>query len=113
MDKDHKNALLVNLTKSLILHGSIQTTLHKAKKLRGFAEKIINKAKPGGNELHKRRLVLKKLQQDNNIVRRLFGPIKDSIKDRNGGYLRILKSGYRHGDAAPMGIIQFVDTIAK
>tara|TARA_Y100000739_G_C20612466_1_gene469535 strand:+ start:5104 stop:5451 length:348 start_codon:yes stop_codon:yes gene_type:complete len=91
---------------SLIEHEQIKTTLPKAKELRPVVEKMITLAKRG--DLHARRLVASKLKQDT-YVRKLFEVIGPRYKERNGGYIRILKAGFRYGDMAPMAIIELVD----
>ena len=105
----HERAILRGLSRSLIEHGRVVTTETKAKKLRPFVEKLITKARKGG--LHQRRLVLSQLG-DRKVVHRLFDEVAPRAGDRPGGYTRILKLGPRRGDAAPMAIIEFVDTPA-
>ncbi len=103
---EHRRALLMNLAKSLIRHEQITTTLAKGKELRPYVEKLITKAKKGG--LANRRLVLAKLQ-DEEMTRKLFGELAERYRDRPGGYVRVLKAGFRQGDNAPMAIVELVD----
>ena len=102
----HQRAILRNLSRSLIVHGRIVTTEAKAKRLRPFVEKLVTKARKG--DLHNRRLVLSELG-DRTVVHRLFADVAPLAADRPGGYTRILKLGYRRGDATPMAIVEFVD----
>ena len=102
----HRNSLLRNLSTSLILNESINTTLAKAKELKRYAEKIIHKAKT--DSLHNRRLVISKIGPTD-AYKKLFEDIGNRYKDRNGGYTRIIKAGFRYGDKAPMAVIEFVD----
>lgn len=103
---EHRRALLMNLAKSLIRHEQITTTLAKGKELRPYVEKLITKAKKGG--LANRRLVLAKLQ-DKEMTRKLFDELAERYRDRAGGYVRVLKAGFRQGDNAPMAIVELVD----
>ncbi len=103
---EHRRALLMNLAKSLIRHEQITTTLAKGKELRPYVEKLITKAKKGG--LANRRLVLARLQ-DKEMTRKLFDELAERYKDRPGGYVRVLKAGFRRGDNAPMAIVELVD----
>lgn len=102
----HRVALLSNMTVSLIMYKRIFTTLAKAKALRMYAEPIINRAKD--DTTASRRLVFSRLKQKE-AVKELFGDIAVKIANRPGGYLRILKTGNRLGDNAPMAMIEFVD----
>ena len=104
--KAHRDALLANMTVSLILHKRIFTTLAKAKALRMYAEPLINRAK---NDTTPNRRVVFSYLQSKEAVKELFGPISEKIANRPGGYTRILKTGFRLGDAADMCIIEFVD----
>ncbi len=103
----HRKAMLQNLTISLLKHEMIKTTLPKAKALRVVAERIITLAKE--DTLAMRRLAFSRLR-DKAIVQKLFNNIGPKVKTRPGGYLRILKCGYRSGDSAPMAIVQLVDS---
>jgi large subunit ribosomal protein L17 len=102
----HRKALIRNLAKSLINHETIHTTLAKAKDIRPLVEKLITKAKV--NTLHTRRELLSFFQNDSKVVDKALELGKKSA-NRAGGYLRIVKTGYRQGDAAPMAVIQFVE----
>lgn len=104
--KGHRVALLKNLSNALIEHKRINTTLAKAKALRVHVEPIITKAKT--DTLHSRRIVFSYLQSKDSI-KELFGPIAEKIGERPGGYLRIIKTGFRKGDGAEMAMIEFVD----
>lgn len=104
--KAHRDALLANMTISLILHKRIHTTLAKAKALRVFAEPLINRAKE--DTMNNRRLVFKYLQSKE-AVKELFQEIAQKIADRPGGYTRILKTGNRLGDNAQTCFIELVD----
>ncbi len=104
--KGHRDALLKNMSNALIKHKRINTTLAKAKALRVHIEPIITKSKT--NTTHSRRTVFSYLQNKES-VEELFGPISDKIGDRPGGYLRIIKTGFRKGDAAETAMIEFVD----
>ena len=102
----HIKALLHNMSAALIKHEQITTTLPKAKELRPYVEKLVTLAKKGG--LDNRRAALAILQ-DEKMVTKLFTVLAERYKDRAGGYTRVLKAGFRHGDMAPVGIIEFVD----
>ncbi len=104
--KAHRDALLSNMTISLIMHKRINTTLAKAKALRIYAEPLINRAKK--DDMANRRLVFSHLQ-NKEAIKELFGVIADKIADRPGGYTRILKTGHRLGDNAEMCFIELVD----
>ena len=104
--KAHREALLSNLTISLILHKRIFTTLAKAKALRVYAEPLITRCKR--DDMANRRLVFSYLQ-NKEAIKELFGVISEKVADRPGGYLRILNTGHRLGDNAEMAMIEFVD----
>ena len=104
--KGHRDALLANLTISLIEHKRIFTTLAKAKALRVYCEPIITRCKK--DDMLNRRVVFSYLQ-NKEAVKELFGVIADKVANRPGGYLRIIKTGNRLGDNAEMAIIEFVD----
>ena len=104
----HRKALMSNLAVALITHKKSKTTDAKAKELRTYVEPLITFAKRG--DLHARRQVLKKIRHKN-IVRELFDNIGPSFSDRNGGYTRITKLGFRDNDCAPVSIIEFVDMV--
>ena len=103
---EHRKALFANMAGSLIEHEQIKTTLPKAKELRPIVEKLITLAKRG--HLHARRQAAAQLKEDRHVAR-LFDILGPRYKSRNGGYLRVLKAGFRFGDMAPMAIIEFVD----
>ncbi len=105
---EHRKALFSNMAGSLIEHEQIKTTLPKAKELRPIIEKMITLAKRGPDDLHARRQAASKLKQDE-LVTKLFDVLGPRYKDRQGGYVRIMKAGFRYGDMAPMAIIEFVD----
>ncbi|MDA0361962.1 MAG: 50S ribosomal protein L17 [Proteobacteria bacterium] len=107
---EHRKALFSNMAGSLIEHEQIKTTLPKAKELRPVVEKMITLAKRG--DLHARRMAAAGLKQDS-YVAKLFDILGPRYKDRQGGYVRILKAGFRYGDMAPMAIIEFVDRDIK
>ncbi len=102
----HRRALFANLAVALIKHEQITTTLPKAKDLRPYVEKLITLGKRG--DLHARRQAIAQIG-DEVIVRKLFDSLKDRYANRAGGYTRVLKAGFRYGDAAPMAIIELVD----
>ncbi len=103
---EHRKALFSNMAGSLIEHEQIKTTLPKAKELRPIIEKMITLAKRG--DLHARRQAAAKLKEEQ-YVAKLFDILGPRYKDRKGGYVRIMKAGFRYGDMAPMAIIEFVD----
>lgn len=102
----HRTAMFANMSASLIKHEQIVTTLPKAKELRPFVEKLVTLAKRG--DLHARRQAISKVR-DIAQVGKLFAPIGPRYKAREGGYIRVLKAGFRHGDNAAMAVIEFVD----
>ena len=102
----HRKAMFSNMAAALIKHEQIKTTLPKAKDLRPIVEKLITLGKKGG--LHNRRLAYAQLRDDV-IVAKLFGPIAERYSQRPGGYTRVLKAGFRYGDAAPLAFIELVD----
>ncbi|GLK69442.1 50S ribosomal protein L17 [Hansschlegelia plantiphila] len=104
--QSHRKAMFANLALSLIEHEQIVTTLPKAKDLRPVVEKLVTLAKRG--DLHARRLALAELRHVA-TVRKLFDTIGPRYKERQGGYLRIIKAGFRHGDNAAVAVIEFVD----
>ena len=105
----HERLMLANLATSLFKHGRITTTETKAKRLRPLAEQLITKAKRG--DLHARRRVLS-VVRDKDVVFQLFDEIAPRYTNRDGGYTRIVKTGPRKGDAAPMAIIELVEELA-
>ena len=102
----HRKALLRNLAIALITHKRIQTTLAKAKALRKYIEPLATKSK--SNTMHNRRVVFSYLQ-NKQAIEELFGVIAPKIMDRPGGYVRVIKTGFRRSDAAEMALIEFVD----
>ncbi len=106
----HRKALLRNLSLAILNHESIKTTLPKAKEIRPYIEKILTLAKK--DSLANRRLAISILGNQE-IINKLFKDIGPRIASRNGGYLRIIKFGYRTGDKAPMAIVELVDKIQK
>ena len=102
----HRLAMLRNMTNSLLLHEAIKTTLPKAKELRMAVEPLITLAKKPS--LANRRLAFNRLR-DRDIVTKLFEELGPRFANRNGGYLRILKFGFRQGDNAPMALVELVD----
>jgi len=102
----HREAMFANMAASLIKHEQITTTLPKAKELRPFVEKLVTLAKRG--DLHARRQAISKVR-DVAQVAKLFATIGPRYGERNGGYVRIMKAGFRHGDNAPVAVIEFVD----
>ena len=104
--KGPRRALFANLANALLKHEQIKTTLPKAKDLRPYVEKLITLGKRG--DLHARRQAAAKLRDDK-IVQKLFSVLGERYKARSGGYTRIIKAGFRYGDAAPMAVIELVD----
>ncbi len=102
----HRKALLRNLAIALITHKRINTTLAKAKALRRYIEPLVTKAKE--NTMHSRRVVFSYLQ-NKEAIKELFGPIAEKVGARPGGYVRVIKTGFRRSDAAEMAMIEFVD----
>ena len=105
-NSSHRKAMFRNMASSLLHHEVIKTTLPKAKELRRVAEPLITMAKT--DSVHKRRLAFSRLR-DRDVVTKLFNELGPRYKDRPGGYLRILKMGYRAGDSAPMALVELVD----
>ena len=102
----HRKALFKNMAQAIIKHEQIITTLPKAKTMKPIVDKLITLAKKGS--LHARRQAFSKLR-DNKTVTKLFGTLATRYADRSGGYTRVLKAGYRYGDAAAMAVIELVD----
>ena len=102
----HRRAMFANMASSLIKHEQIVTTLPKAKELRPIVEKLVTLAKKG--DLHARRQAISKIR-DVGMVGKLFETLGPRYAERNGGYVRIMKAGFRHGDNAPIAVIEFVD----
>ncbi len=103
---EHRKAMFSNMSQALIKHEQIVTTLPKAKDLRPVVEKLITLGKRG--DLHARRQAIAQIK-DVVLVRKLFEILGPRYKDRNGGYCRVLKAGFRYGDNAAMAVIEFVD----
>ena len=103
---EHRKALFSNMAGALIEHEQIKTTLPKAKDLRRIVEKLITLGKRG--DLHARRMAGSQLKTDAQVAK-LFAVLGPRYKDRQGGYVRVLKAGFRYGDMAPMAIIELVD----
>ena len=103
---EHRKAMFANMAASLIVHEQIETTLPKAKELRPIVEKLITLGKRGG--LHARRRAIAEMK-DLPAVKKLFDVIGPRYKGRNGGYARIVKMGFRHGDNAAIAVIELVD----
>ena len=102
----HRKAMFANMAAALIEHEQIVTTLPKAKDLRPIVEKLVTLAKRG--DLHARRLAVSRIR-DEGMVAKLFETIGPRYAERAGGYTRVLKAGFRHGDNAPVAVIEFVD----
>jgi len=102
----HRKAMFANMAGALIRHEQITTTLPKAKELRVVVDKLVTMSKKGG--LANRRLAAAQLKEDDVVVK-LFDTLAKRYKDRNGGYTRVLKAGFRHGDNAPLAVIELVD----
>jgi large subunit ribosomal protein L17 len=102
----HRKATLISLITSLLKYKRIKTTLAKAKETRVFAEKLVTKARKG--DLHAKKQVMEVIK-DKEVVKELFSEIIPKIGDRPGGYTRVVKLGYRMGDAAQMAVIELVD----
>ena len=103
---EHRKAMFANMSAALIKHEQIVTTLPKAKELRPFVEKLITLAKRG--DLHARRIAIARVR-DQDQVRKLFDTLGPRYAEREGGYIRVLKAGFRYGDNAAMAVIEFVD----
>ena len=103
---EHRKAMFANMVCSLIEHEQIQTTLPKAKELKKIVDKYITLGKKGS--LHSRRQAISRLKQNSAVIK-LFETLAPRYKERNGGYTRVLKAGFRYGDAAPLAVIELVD----
>ena len=103
---EHRKAMFANMAASLIKHEQIVTTLPKAKELRPFVEKLITLAKKG--DIGSRRIAVGRVR-DEDMVKKLFDTLGPRYEARQGGYIRVLKAGFRYGDNAPMAVIEFVD----
>lgn len=102
----HRKAMFANMAHALIKHEQIVTTLPKAKELRRIADRLVTLGKRG--DLHARRQAAAVIR-DNVMVQKLFGELAERYQSRPGGYTRVLKAGFRHGDMAPMAVIELVD----
>lgn len=102
----HKKAMFANMASALIKHEQIITTLPKAKELKRVMDRLVTLGKRGN--LHSRRLAAARLR-DEAMAKKLFDVLAERYKDRNGGYTRVLKAGYRYGDSAPVAVIELVD----
>ncbi|MCK5829147.1 MAG: 50S ribosomal protein L17 [Methylococcales bacterium] len=105
-NSSHRKAMFSNMATSLFKHELIRTTLPKAKELRGYAEPLITLSKD--DTVSKRRVAFSRLR-DREIVTKLFNELGPRYKDRSGGYLRVIKCGFRTGDSAPMAYVELVD----
>jgi large subunit ribosomal protein L17 len=103
---EHRRALFANMAAALIKHEQIVTTLPKAKELRPVVEKLVTLGKRG--DLHARRQAIAEIR-DVAMVKKLFDVLGPRYKERNGGYTRVVKAGFRYGDSAPVAVIEFVD----
>jgi len=103
---EHRKAMFANMSAALIKHEQIVTTLPKAKELRPVVEKLVTLGKRG--DLHARRQAIAQLR-DTDMVKKLFDVLGPRYKERNGGYTRIIKAGFRYGDSAPVAVIEFVE----
>ena len=103
---EHRRAMFANMSGALIEHEQIKTTLPKAKELRPIVEKLVTLAKRG--DLHARRLAASRLKEDRHVAK-LFETLGPRYAERQGGYVRVLKAGFRYGDMAPMAIVELVD----
>ena len=109
---EHRKAMFANMACALIKHEQITTTVPKAKELRPIVEKLVTMAKHADKDksraLHLRRLVVSRIR-DRDMAKKLFDTLGPRYGERNGGYIRIMKAGYRYGDNAPLAVIEFVD----
>ncbi len=103
---EHRKAMFANMAASLIKHEQIVTTLPKAKELRPFVERLVTLAKKG--DIGSRRIAVSRIR-DEDMAKKLFDTLGPRYEERQGGYIRIMKAGFRHGDNAPMAVIEFVD----
>jgi large subunit ribosomal protein L17 len=104
----HREAMFANMAAALIKHEQIKTTLPKAKELRPIVEKLVTLSRRGSSDLHARRQALAQIKDDTQ-VKKLFDVLGPRYAERPGGYTRVLKAGFRHGDNAEMAFIEFVD----
>ncbi len=104
----HRKAMFTNMAAALIKHEQIKTTLPKAKELRPVVEKLVTLSRRGSKDLHARRQLIAQVGDEAQVTK-LFDVIGPRYASRPGGYTRVLKAGFRHGDNAPMAFIEFVD----
>lgn len=104
--KTHRKAMFANMAASLIRHEQIVTTLPKAKEMKRIFDRYVTLAKRG--DLHARRVAASRIR-DEGMVKKLFDELGPRYQDRSGGYTRVLKAGFRHGDSAPMAVLELVD----
>ena len=104
----HRKSMLRNMTTSLLLSGKVETTETRAKEVRRIAEKMITLGKRGKSDLHAVRQALAYLTNEDVVIQKVFGEYAEKYATRPGGYTRIIKTGYRRGDASPMCIIELV-----
>ncbi len=102
----HRKAMFTNMVVALLTHEQITTTLPKAKDLRRVVERLITLGKDGNLSARRQAIAVLK---DTKLVEKLFSTLAERYKERSGGYTRVLKAGFRHGDAAPVAVIEFVD----
>lgn len=104
-DSSHRRAILRNMTTSVLEHGKVETTLVKAKEVRRTVDKMITLGKKGDLASYRKAMAY---LMDEDVVHKLFNEIAPKYEERNGGYTRVLKTGFRRGDAAPMAILELV-----
>lgn len=104
----HRKAMLRNMTTSLLLAGKIETTETRAKEVRRLAERMVTLGKRGKADLHAVRQAMSYLTSEDVVIKKVFGEYAEKYATRSGGYTRIIKTGYRRGDASPMCILEMV-----
>ncbi|MCI0502481.1 MAG: 50S ribosomal protein L17 [Fusobacteria bacterium] len=105
----HRKAMLRNMTTSLLASGKIETTETRATEVKRIAEKMITLGKRGKSDLHAVRQAMGYLTSEDVVIKKVFGEYAERYANRQGGYTRIIKTGYRRGDASPMAIIELVE----
>ncbi len=105
----HRKAMFINMSAALIKHEQIKTTLPKAKELRSVVDRLITLGKRGSDNLHARRQAIARLGGDAKLADKLFTTLAERYADRAGGYTRVMRSGFRYGDSAPMALIELID----
>ena len=105
----HRTAMFRNMAAALVKHEQIKTTLPKAKELRPIVDRLITLGKRGRGDLHARRQAIRRLGGDARLADKLFTTLAERYADRQGGYTRVLRAGFRYGDSAPMAMIELVD----